>query len=378
MRTQGGGRGWLALDLGLGALLGVGGFVDGFATSDFPDPSVAVALLMGLAGGMQSLRRVQPLVAFTVSMAAMGTVAVAFGHFESGGSLLITLAGTYSVVVYGSNLPFVVAVLVAFSAALDLAQPFEEAVWDLAFTLVFSGLAVAAGLGVRSMRGRARLSAERAAALESERDAAADEAAERERKLLARELHDILAHGLGVIVLQAGAAEHALAADPDRARAAIGSVRVTAQEAIGELQALVRAVRAEAVNHREPQPTLADLQRLADQASGSEFVVGFSVDGEPRAVPAAIQSSVYRVAQEGLTNAMKHSGAGTCSLVLGYRHDDVRIEVVDDGVSGPRAHGSRAGLVGVRERVSILGGSVRFGPREGGGWALVADFPTGR
>jgi signal transduction histidine kinase len=378
MRMQGGGREWLALDLGLGGLLGIGGFLDGFATSDFPHPSLAVALLMGVAGGAQSLRRLRPLLAFTVSMVAMGTVAVLFGHFESGGSLLIALAATYSVVVYGSNLPFVVAVLVGFSAALDLAQPFEEAVSDLAFTLVFSGLTVAAGLGVRSMRGRVALSAERAAALESERDAAAGEAAERERKLLARELHDILAHGLGVIVLQAGAAEHALEADPDRARAAIGSLRVTAQEAIGELQTLVKTVRAEAPNNREPQPTLADLQRLADQASGSNFVVTFSVDGEPRAVPAAIQASVYRVAQEGLTNAMKHSGAGACSVVLGYRHDDVRIEVVDNGVSGPRAHGSRAGLVGVRERVNIFGGSVRFGPREGGGWALVADFPTRR
>jgi signal transduction histidine kinase len=305
-------------------------------------------------------------------------VAVVFGHFESGAALLVTLAATYTVVVYGSNLPFVAAALVGFGAALNLAQPFEEAVWDLGFTLVLSGLAVAAGLGVRSMRGRVALSAERAAALESERDAAADEAAERERKLLARELHDILAHGLGVIVLQAGAAEHALDADPERARAAIGSVRASAQEAIGELQTLVRAVRAEAVNHREPQPTLADLQRLADQASGSDFVVTFNVEGEPRAVPAAIQASVYRVAQEGLTNAMKHSGAAACKVLLGYRDHDVRIEVVDDGVNGPPGHGSRAGLVGVRERVSIFGGSMRFGPREGGGWALVAHFPTGR
>jgi signal transduction histidine kinase len=130
-----------------------------------------------------------------------------------------------------------------------------------------------------------------------------------------------------VIVLQAGAAEHALKADPDRARAAIGSVRATAQDAIGELQTLVRAVRAEAADNREPQPTLADLPRLAEQASGSDFMVGFSVDGEPRAVPAAIQASVYRVAQEGLTNAMKHSGAETCTVALRYRHDDVRIEV---------------------------------------------------
>jgi signal transduction histidine kinase len=126
-----------------------------------------------------------------------------------------------------------------------------------------------------------------------------------------------LAHVLGVIVLQAGAAEHALDADPDRARAAIGAVRVSAQEAIGELQTLVRTARAEALNHREPQPTVADLRRLADQASGSDFVVRFSVEGEPRAVPAAIQTSVYRVAQEGLTNAMKHSGAAACWVVLG-------------------------------------------------------------
>lgn len=378
MRTQGKSRQWLALDLGLGAVLGIGGFVGGFARSDYPHPSLAVAVLMGVAGGAQSLRRLRPLVAFTISMSAMGLVAVLFGHFESGGSLLIAIVATYSVVVYGSNLAFVLAVLVAFSGALNLAQPVDEAVGDMAFTFVFLGLAVGAGLGVRSVRGRATLSAERAAALERERDATAGQAAEQERKMLARELHDILAHGLGVIVLQAGAAQHALEVDPDRARAAIGSVRATAQDAIGELQTLVRAVRAEPANHREPQPTLADLPRLAEQASGRDFMVGFIVNGEPRDVSAAIQTSIYRVAQEGVTNAMKHSRAPTCTLVLEYRRDAVRIEVVDDGPGGSNAPGSRAGLVGIRERVGVLGGVVQVGPRDGGGWTLVAAFPTAR
>jgi signal transduction histidine kinase len=227
------------------------------------------------------------------------------------------------------------------------------------------------------MRNRAAHSAERAAELENERDQAVSQAAERERMLLARELHDILAHGLGVIVLQAGAAEHALAADPDRARAAIGAVRATAQEAIVELQTLVRAVRAVTVNNREPQPTLADLPRLAEQSTRSGFTVEFSVGGEPRPVPPAIQASVYRVAQEGLANAMKHSGAATCCLALRYRPDHVGIEVIDNGTSGARAPGSRAGLIGVRERVSIFGGTVQAGPRTEGGWALLAEFPTG-
>ncbi|MCW2811963.1 MAG: putative two-component system sensor kinase [Friedmanniella sp.] len=375
---QAAGRRWLAVDLGLGVLLGAAGFTDGLSTSGFPHPSAGVSWLMALAGAAQSLRRARPLPALTLSMAAMSTVAVVYGHFESGSSLLITLSATYSAVVYGRNLPFVVAAVVGFAAALNLAQPVEEAVADLVFTLVFSGLAVAAGLAVRTLRGRAALSAVRTAVLEDEVDTAAREAAERERTLLARELHDILAHGLGVIMLQAGAAEHALESDPERARAAIGSVRDTAREAIGELQALVRTVRAEAADHREPQPTLADLPRLADQVSTNGFAVSFSVDGEPRAVPVAIQASVYRVAQEGLTNAIKHSGAATCQVQLGYRPHDVEIAVLDDGVDSHRGQGSRAGLIGVCERVSVFGGAVRFGPRSGGGWALVAAFPTSR
>jgi signal transduction histidine kinase len=280
--------------------------------------------------------------------------------------------------VHGSNLPYVLAVQVGFCAALNLTEPVEEALWDSAFTLAFAGLVLGAGLAVRSMRGRATESAAHADALELQRDDAARTAAEQERQLLARELHDILAHGLGVIALQAGAAEHALDDDPDRARAALASVRATAQDAIGELETLVRAVRAQAASNRQPQPTLADLPRLVRQASCGDFLVDLKVHGEPRAVPAAIQASIYRVAQEGLTNAMKHSGTGSCGLMLAYCDQNVRIEVTDEGVRGSRAPGSRAGLAGVAERVSVVGGSVRVGPREQGGWALVAEFPTRR
>lgn len=366
----------LAVDVALGVLLGVAGFVSGLSPADFPQSSVGVALLMGLAGGVQVLRRIRPMTAFTVSMSAMAAVALLFGHYESGGSLLITLVAAYSVVVYGSNLPFAAAGLAAFSAALNLGQPLSEAVGDLAFSFVLSALAVGAGLAVRAMRDRARVSAEERATLQREQEAAAAQAAEEERRRLARELHDILSHGLGVIALQASAAEHALEADPARARAAIGAIRTATGDAIAELGALVRTVGADAPEGRAPQPTLSDLPRLVEQATEAGFVVDWAVEGRPRPVPPAVQASVFRVVQEGLANAMKHSGSQGCRLVLRYLDEDVQIEVLDEGTRSMEAAGTRRGLAGIRERVSVFGGSVHAGPREEGGWALVAAFPS--
>lgn len=366
----------LAVDAALAILLGIAGFLDGFAAWGFPYPSLAVPALMGLAGGSQLLRRIRPMTAFTISMSAMSAVALLFGHYESGGSLLIALVATYSVVLYGANLPFVLAVLFAFAAALNLGQPVPEAVGDIAFTFVLSALGVGAGLAVRAMRERARVSAEETATLQREQEAAAAQAAEDERQRLARELHDILSHGLGVIALQAGAAEHALQTDPARARAAIDAIRRTTGDAIAELGALVRTVGAEASDGRVPQPTLSDLPRLVEQATEAGFVVDWAVEGRPRPVPPAVQASVFRVAQEGLANAMKHSGSRRCRLVLRYLDEDVQIEVLDEGTTSTATAGTRRGLAGIRERVSVFGGSVHAGPREEGGWALVAAFPS--
>jgi signal transduction histidine kinase len=225
---------------------------------------------MALAGAVQALRRIRPLTAFAMSFALMGAVALFFGHYESGGSLLIGLVATYSAVAFGSNLPFVVATLLAFAAVLNLpGQSLDQALADLAFTLPVLLLAGGAGKAVRSVRARAEASAAREVALEAERTRAAEEAAGAERQRIHREMHDILSHSLAVIVLQSGAAEQALERDPHKACEAIRSARTTAQEALSQLHILLRVIRAERDDWRDPTPDLDRLRHLAKQATAA-------------------------------------------------------------------------------------------------------------
>jgi signal transduction histidine kinase len=279
-------------------------------------------------------------------------------------------------VAYGSNLPFVVATLLAFAAVLNLpGQSLDQALADLAFTLLVLLLAGGAGSAVRSVRARAEASAAREVALEAERTRAAEEAAGAERQRIHREMHDILSHSLAVIVLQSGAAEQALERDPQRACEAIRSARTTAQEALSQLHILLRVIRAEPDGWRDPTPDLDRLRHLAKQATAAGFPVELTTEGRPAPVPATVQTSLYRVAQEGLANSMKHSGAAGCQIVLRYLPDTVEVEVLDRGTGHQQGNGARVGLAGIQERASVFGGHVDSGPRVDGGWSLRVAIP---
>lgn len=378
--TRGGlSRSGAVLDVGLAVLLAGLGVLSGFSPDDVPHPGLPTAVLLGMAGASLAVRRLWPLSAFASSFVAMGAVALLFGSFSSGASILITLVATFSAVVYAGDLRLVVAILVAFTAVLNLGQPFGQTLVGVVFTVGVLGLVVAAGVAVRSWRERAVLSGERAVALEEERSVAAELAAEEERRRIARELHDILSHSLGVVMLQAGAAEQALDRDADRAREAIRATRATAQEAIYEMRTLVRTVRFDEPDGRSPQPTLVELAGLLDRTRGAGLPVELVTEGEPRAVPPAVQASLYRVAQEGLANVLKHAGGAPSVLALRYRPDEVEIEVANEGpgeaAPAGQGPGSRLGLVGIRERVRVFGGRVQAGPRAEGGWDLRAVFP---
>src|SRR4051812_23468596 len=220
--TRGGlSRSGAMLDVGLAVLLAGLGVLSGFSPDDVPHPGLPTAVLLGMAGAALAVRRPWPLSAFASSFVAMGAVALLFGSFSSGASILITLVATFSAVVYAGDLRLVVAILVAFTAVLNLGQPFGQTLVGVVFTVGVLGLVVAAGVAVRSWRERAVLSGERAVALEEERSVAAELAAEEERRRIARELHDILSHSLGVVMLQAGAAEQTPGRDAGRARGAV-------------------------------------------------------------------------------------------------------------------------------------------------------------
>jgi signal transduction histidine kinase len=190
-----------------------------------------------------------------------------------------------------------------------------------------------------------------------------------ERARIARELHDVVAHGVSVIAVQADAAEAALAHDPERAARPLQTIRGSARDALAEMRRMVGVLGE--THERGPQPGLAQLRELIEQA---EVPVAFELEGEPVAVPASLDLTAYRIVQEALTNVRKHAGGAPTTVRIGWRPGTLELSVRDHG-PGPNGHGDGHGLVGMRERVRIHGGRLKAGPVAGGGFEVLAELP---
>jgi signal transduction histidine kinase len=252
--------------------------------------------------------------------------------------------------------------------------------------LLLGSLVLAAWLlgdSVRWRRGFYQALEERATRLERERDAQAQVAAAAERARIARELHDVVAHNVSVMVVQADGAAYAMDASPQRAREALGAISGTGRRALAELRSLLGVLRdsADPGAALAPQPGLEQLEELVREARAAGLPVSLSIEGAPRAVPQGEALAAYRVVQESLTNTRKHAGPGATARVrLRYGEEHLVISVTDDGrgASATRNDGLAGpghGLAGMRERVELYGGSVRSGPRAGGGYEVVARLP---
>jgi signal transduction histidine kinase len=187
-----------------------------------------------------------------------------------------------------------------------------------------------------------------------------------ERARIARELHDVVAHGVSVIAVQADAAEAALEHDPARAATPLRSIRGSAQDALAEMRRMVGVLGE--THERGPQPGLAQLDELIGDHVTLEIV------GDPVPVPASLDLTAYRIVQEALTNVRKHAGSAPTAVRLEWRPSELAIAVRDHG-PGPNGHGDGHGLVGMRERVRIHGGRLRAGPATGGGFEVLAELP---
>jgi signal transduction histidine kinase len=365
-------------DVVLAVVLAGFGIYDAMNFPGMPGPRAVNAIVVTTSALFLIWRRRRPLLAFTGSLGSLTVLALVFGHYESGSSVFIGAVAVYSATAYGKNVPYVVAAIAGFSAALNLGQPRAEAIIDLlwtagAFTLMFS-----AGLAARQYRSRTTALEAQNEELERSQGERAAIAAAEERQRIARELHDIIAHGLSAVVLQAGAAELHLDRNPARVREALRSIRLTSQEAIGELGTLVTLARDDHEQPRHPLPTLADLDHLLATTRNAGLAVAVAIEGEPSELPAALQLSAYRTIQEGLTNALKHAGTAEAHVVLRYRDDEFEVEVVDNGDGRSQGPGSRLGLAGLKERTGVFGGRLEAGPRPDGGWLLRAVFPLVR
>jgi signal transduction histidine kinase len=216
---------------------------------------------------------------------------------------------------------------------------------------------------------------DKAERLERERESEARRAAAEEQARIARELHDVIAHNLSVMVVQAAAADDVFETRPDRAREAIRRVETTGRSALTELRGLLGDMRGNGA-HFAPQPGLDRLDDLVREIRDAGLDVVVTIEGTPRALPTALDLSAYRIVQEALTNTLKHAHARRADVELRYRDAALDVLVRDDGSGDGGSSGH--GLIGMRERVAILGGSLSVGPAEGGGYTVAATFPLGR
>jgi signal transduction histidine kinase len=235
-----------------------------------------------------------------------------------------------------------------------------------------------AGLAVRERTLHAEMAESRATQAEQERDTAARIAVAEERARIARELHDIVAHAVSVMVLQVGAVRHRLASDLSEDREALQGVEQAGRAALAEMRHLLDAMREDGERaERGPQPGLDRLDALLQDVRRAGLAVRLLVDGDPLELPRGIDISAYRIVQEGLTNALKHANATQADVDLQYRRDQLRIEIRDNGrgVVAENGNGHGHGLIGIGERVKLYGGEMSTASGNGGGFTLSARLP---
>jgi signal transduction histidine kinase len=247
---------------------------------------------------------------------------------------------------------------------------------DAASRVVFLVAAWLLGDSLGSRRAYVREIEEKAERLERERQTEARRAAAEEQARIARELHDVIAHALSVIVVQAGAADDVFEVDPKLAREPIRAIDTAARTALADLRRVLGLLQHDA--GYAPQPGLRGLDELVGRVRATGLQVALEVEGAPRRLPAAVDLSAYRIVQEALTNTLKHAGAEHVHVHVRYGAA-LLLEVRDDGRGGPNGNEGNdgSGLIGMRERVALLGGTLEAGAAPGGGYRVAASLPAG-
>jgi signal transduction histidine kinase len=333
-------------------------------------PLAALAVLLG--GSVASTA--QPVPARTSLVVAVVVLAGGAGleicYMAATRSRRVSVAGVAMVVGVSVLIPF-------------LSVPFPGAHSDIIagsavhlVTIAFPLAAILAWLIGNSIR----LAQARAEAL---RDQAATQTALAERLRIARELHDIVAHSIGIIAIQAGAAHRVFDTSPAEARDALAAIEATSRETLSGLRRMVTGLRradeepgsGSGQPQLGPAPGLADLDRLAAQTLDAGVRVEVAWRGSREPLPADIDRSAFRIVQEAVTNVVHHAGAGTCLVVIDRQDGQLSIEVTDSGRGGDPVAGTGYGIIGMRERATLLGGEFSAGPRAGGGFRVSARLP---
>jgi signal transduction histidine kinase len=233
----------------------------------------------------------------------------------------------------------------------------------------------AVGLIIRGRRLRTAELEQLTEELALQRDLQAQAAVAVERGRIARELHDVVAHNVSMMVVQASAAERVLEGEQPDVRDALGAIASTGRETIDEMRLLLGILRSDDGLALAPQPGLADLDQLVRNVSTAGLHVDLYVEGEPTPLPPGVDLSAYRIVQEALTNVIKHAGPASADVIVRYETDRVEVEVRDDGCAAAAGTNGGNGLIGMRERVAMFGGELDAGARGDGGFAVLARLP---
>jgi signal transduction histidine kinase len=340
---------WLAMPASAGIVLPLLG------RRRFPFAAPASVLLLAASLSFLDGR----LVPFTVSASVAGiTAAFLLGNLRDDVQARLGLA------------------IVIGGAAIVVYNDPAHAAGEFIFIPALFAIGWLAGFALRERAEDAEAAEVRAAQAERERDAAARIAVAEERARIARELHDIVAHAVSVMVLQVGAVRHRLpdARSPDRE--ALQDVEQAGRTALTDMRRLLGAMRQDGEQiDLTPQPGLDRVESLLDEVRRAGLPVELHLEGEPRRLPRAIDLSAYRIVQEGLTNALKHAHASHADVTVSYATDEVQIVVRDDGAGASTSNEPGYGLAGMRERVKIYGGEMSTGIANGGGFVLRTRLP---
>jgi signal transduction histidine kinase len=346
-----------------------------------PMPAVVASTLV--ATSVLALRRLTPLAtAVIVAVAIAGPMLATPLTVTLWGDFLPILVAAYSVARHSERARAAIgaAAIVAGLVVVFLRNPASGTVGNIPFVAVPLAVCLIAG---RVLRARARSQSDdraRARQLEVEREEAIRAALAEERARIARELHDIVAHCVSVMVVQAGAAEDLLDRDPQQARAPLQSVQETGRQAVGELGRMLGLLRGERARLAlKPQPGTADLAELVDHMAQIGLPVELTVEGPAWPLPPGVDLTVYRIVQEALTNSLKHAAPTTAHVVLHYDDQSVRVSIRDTGRTGGSgaADPNRVGhgLIGMHERVGLYGGTLETAIAPEGGFTVTARLP---
>jgi signal transduction histidine kinase len=278
----------------------------------------------------------------------------------------------------GIQAAFGLAVVLGSSAIIVYEIPGHSTA-ELVFVPLEFGISWLAGYALRERAEQAEAAEVRAAQAERERETVARIAVAEERARIARELHDIVAHAVSVMVLQVGAVRHQLPDALEQDRDALRRVEQAGRTALAEMRRLLGAMRRDGDGvELGPQPGLDGLDSLLDEVGRAGLPVRLHVEGDTYTLPRAIELSAYRIVQEGLTNSLKHARASQADVTVRYRPDELELEVLDDGAGAATTDGLGHGLLGIRERVKIYGGEMSAGAAPRGGFVLSARLPLDR